>query len=171
MLNPDIRHLLTDGLRPPTGWRIDAAIATTYTLDLTSLLLAPLSMAAYDQSEGGIEGAAPHELLEAIRRYAERTTVLLPGGRHPRAVDLSQAHGLRGGLGRRGRSAARAASSIRRSGCCASPTRTGEFTHRLLVLSRNLTGDRSWDTVLMVEEDASLPGQMAPTRPLTSSTP
>src|SRR4051795_9479339 len=80
MLQPDARHLLTDALRPPTGWRLDAAVATTYTLDLTSLLLAPLSMAAYDHAEEGIEGAAPHELLEAIRRYAERTTVFCQAG-------------------------------------------------------------------------------------------
>src|SRR4051794_29808751 len=80
VLNPDGRHLLTDALRPPTGWRLDVAVATTYTLDLTSLLLAPLSMAAYDHAEEGIDNAAPHELLEAIRRYAERTTVFCQAG-------------------------------------------------------------------------------------------
>ena len=38
---------------------------------------------------------------------------------------------------------------------------TGEFTHRLVCLSRNLTGDRSWDTVLSTDEDPSAPHQMA----------
>lgn len=159
MLNPDIRHLLTDGLRPPTGWRIDAAIATTYTLDLTSLLLAPLSMAAYDHSEGGIEGAAPHELLEAIRRYAERTTVFCQaGGIHVpstyRKLTVFAEDSVVEVAPPPGRVFHPKMWLLRFT------NPAGEFTHRLLVLSRNLTGDRSWDTVLMTEEDASLPGQM-----------
>lgn len=159
MLNPDVRHLLTDALRPLTGWRIDAAIATTYTLDLTSLLLAPLSMAAYDQTEGGIEGAAPHELLEAIRRYAERTTVFCQaGGIHVpstyRKLTVFAEDSVVEVAPPPGRVFHPKVWLLRFT------NPAGEFTHRLLVLSRNLTGDRSWDTVLMVEEDASLPGQM-----------
>lgn len=160
MLNPDVRYLLTDVLRPPTGWRLDVAVATTYTLDITSLLLAPLSMAAYEQAENGIENAAPHELLEAIRRYADRTTV------------FCQAGGIH------------VPSTYRRLTVFAEeaiievtppPTRvfhpkiwalrftnpSADMTHRLVCLSRNLTGDRSWDTVLMIEEDPSAPHQMA----------
>jgi hypothetical protein len=162
VLNPDLRHLLTDGLRPPTGWRIDAAIATTYTLDLTSLLLAPLSMAAYDQSEGGIEGAAPHELLEAIRRYAERTTVFCQaGGIHVpstyRKLTVFAEDSVVEVAPPPGRVFHPKVWLLRFT------NPAGAFTHRLLVLSRNLTGDRSWDTVLMTEEDASLPGQMPAT--------
>ena len=48
MLQPDTRRLLTDALRPPSGFHLDAAVATTYSLDLVSLVLAPLAMAAHD---------------------------------------------------------------------------------------------------------------------------
>jgi hypothetical protein len=30
MLAPETRTLLTDGLRPPDGFRVDVAVATTY---------------------------------------------------------------------------------------------------------------------------------------------
>lgn len=160
MLNPDVRHLLTDVLRPPTGWRLDAAVATTYTLDLSSLLLAPLSMAAYEQAEAGIENAAPHQLLEAIRRYAGRTTV------------FCQAGGIRVPTTYRKLTVFAEETIIE---VTPPPSRvfhpkiwvlrftntSGDLTHRLACLSRNLTGDRSWDTVFMAEEDAAAPHQMA----------
>ncbi|MBS2936583.1 phospholipase D family protein [Nocardioides sp. J2M5] len=150
MLNPDTRHLLTDALRPPPGWRIDAALATTYTLDLASLLLAPLSMAAYDQGDG-IEGAAQHELLEAIRRYAERTTVFCQaGGIHVpgryRSLTVFAEDSVVEVTPPPGRVFHPKVWLLR----FANPA--GELTHRLMVLSRNLTGDRSWDTVFATDE-------------------
>ncbi len=160
MLNPDVRHLFTDALRPPTGSRIDAAVATTYSLDINSLLLAPLSMAAYDQAEGGIEGAAPHELLESIRRYAERTTVFCQaGGIHVPSIyrkltvfaedSVLEVTPPAGGV------------FHPKLWLLRFTTASGELTHRLVCLSRNLTGDRSWDTVLTTDEDPASSHQMA----------
>lgn len=37
MLHPDTAVLLTDALRPPAGYRVDQAVATTYTLNLTAI--------------------------------------------------------------------------------------------------------------------------------------
>jgi len=48
-LTPETRVLLTDALRPPAGYRVEAAVGTTYSLNLTALLLAPLSFALFDQ--------------------------------------------------------------------------------------------------------------------------
>lgn len=159
MLNPDVRHLMTDALRPPHGWRIDAAVATTYTLDLSSLLLAPLSMAAYDQVGNGVEGAAPHELLEAIRRYAERTVVMCQaGGIHVpstyRKLTVFAEDTIIEVAPPSGRVFHPKIWVLRFT------NPTGEFTHRLVCLSRNLTGDRSWDTVLSTDEDPDAAHQM-----------
>jgi hypothetical protein len=159
VLNPDVRHLMTDALRPPHGWRIDAAVATTYTLDLSSLLLAPLSMAAYDQAGSGLEGAAPHELLEAIRRYAERTVVMCQaGGIHVpstyRKLTVFAEETIIEVAPPPGRVFHPKIWVLRFTNA------TGEFTHRLVCLSRNLTGDRSWDTVLSSDEDAGAAHQM-----------
>ncbi|CAN5415678.1 hypothetical protein BH20CHL6_BH20CHL6_08760 [soil metagenome] len=49
MLGPDDRRLLLDALRPPAGYELDQAVGTSYSLDLTSLLAAPLGLALFDR--------------------------------------------------------------------------------------------------------------------------
>ena len=48
MLNPNTRLIYLDELRPPEGYKLDRALATTFSLDLLSLLMLPLSMALQD---------------------------------------------------------------------------------------------------------------------------
>ncbi len=80
-LTPETRVLLTDALRPPAGYRVEIAVGTTYSLNLTALLLAPLSFALFDQANSDEIGAVdPIRLLEAVRRYAEHTTVFCQAG-------------------------------------------------------------------------------------------
>src|SRR5699024_6875854 len=43
MLHPDSTVLLTDALRPPAGYQVDHAVATTYSLTLTAMLIAPMT--------------------------------------------------------------------------------------------------------------------------------
>src|SRR5688572_23131204 len=92
MLDPTTRHLFTDALRPPSGFTVDIAVGTTYTLNLHTLLLPPLAMAAHDRAsvEADEEGDDHDQrtdtlaLLEAVRRFADRTTVFChAGGIHP----------------------------------------------------------------------------------------
>lgn len=157
MLEPESRHLLTDALRPPDGFSVEIALATTYTLDLTTVLLAPLAMAAYDQRDAAaVDGSTPLALLESIRRHAGHTTVLcqaagihVPPG-YPKLAAFAE-------------------------GCVVEiappPGRTfhpkiwllrfrdadGRQLHRFVTLSRNLTGDKSWDTILICDEDDAAP--------------
>lgn len=51
MLAPDQRELLLDALRPPEGYQFDRGIGTTFTLDLLTLLIAPLSLALLEVSD------------------------------------------------------------------------------------------------------------------------
>lgn len=151
MLSPDERHVLTDALRPPSGMRVDSAVVTTYSLDLTSMLAAPLAMAAHDLGSTDV-AADPLALLESVRRYADRTTVFCQAG----AIHVPASYK---------RILTFAEDSVVE---VAAPTERGIFhpkvwalrfvredgaeRHRLLVLSRNLTQDRSWDTVLQLDE-------------------
>ena len=48
MLEPGKRLLYLEELRPPEGYQLDRAIATTFSLDLLSLLMAPLSMVLHE---------------------------------------------------------------------------------------------------------------------------
>jgi hypothetical protein len=151
MLDPETRQLLTDVLRPPDGFAVEVAVATTYTLDLESLLLAPFAMAAYDAAIA-LDGPDPLALLESVRRHAEHTTVFVQAGgihvprNYPRLAAFAE-------------------------DCVAeilppAPNRVfhpkvwllrfrsadGDYRHRFACLSRNLTTDRSWDTVLTCDE-------------------
>jgi hypothetical protein len=45
MLRPEERQHLLELLRPPAGCKLDVAVGTTYSLDLISALMLPLSFA------------------------------------------------------------------------------------------------------------------------------
>ena len=153
MLSPGTRSLLTDALRPPVGFRVDAVVATTYSLDLTALLLAPLSFALSDHRVDDGGNADPIAVLDALRRYAARTTVFC----QPGAI-----HHLE-----RYRPILQFAEDSVVQVQAPTPNRVfhpkiwlarftdleGRHRHRLLCLSRNLTFDRSWDTILRLDEE------------------
>ena len=159
MLEPDTRHLLTDALRPPASFHLDIAVATTYSLDLTSLILAPLAMAAHDAaSRSAEEEPDPIALLESVRRYARRTTVFCQAG----AIHVPSQY--RPVLAFAEDSVVQV---VPRTACRIFHPKIwvlrfadaeGETLHRFLCLSRNLTMDKSWDTILRMEQSVDQSG-------------
>lgn len=152
-LTPETRVLLTDALRPPAGYRVDVAVGTTYSLNLTALLLAPLSFALFDSGDTqDTRSLDPIRLLEAVRRYAEHTTVFCQAG----AIHVPTKY----------RSiltfvedSVREAAPADDDGLFHPKMWALRFVdqelnqlHRVVVLSRNLTLDRSWDTALILDE-------------------
>lgn len=154
MLEAHDRRLLLDALRPPGGYSLDEGIGTTFSLDLLALLTAPLgfTMLELRDSQGGDIGEADALLLlKTIRQYADRLTVFCQAGRI--AAPRGQARLL-----------ANLEQSVVE---VTAPTKGGVFhpkvwalryvaagqpvAYRLLVLSRNLTFDRSWDTMLVLD--------------------
>lgn len=153
MLEPRDRRLLLDALRPPEGHVLTDALGVTYTLDLLALLTTPLSFALFDWEDAeGRPVADPLAVLEAIRRHADRMHVFCQAGMirvppadqrllgwlepcvvevrpppegifHPKAWILRFESESEG-----------------------EPVR-----YRVLVSTRNLTFDRSWDTLLVLE--------------------
>ena len=63
LLAPGTRHLLATVLSPPDGFRLDRAIATTYSLDFQTLLPIPVTMAITDVA-GRLDEFAP--LIELV---------------------------------------------------------------------------------------------------------
>lgn len=158
MLNPDSRTFFLDALRPPDGFEVDIAIGTTYSLDLTAMLLAPLAFARLDAfqrtpvpGQAAADAVDPFALLKAIRSYAERTTVFCQSGRIavPRSyqklypyleqsivqvtapTEIGVFHPKMWALRFKGGG--------------------GEIHYRVLCLSRNLTFDACWDTALVLD--------------------
>ncbi|MBW2647850.1 MAG: hypothetical protein JRE23_17105, partial [Deltaproteobacteria bacterium] len=152
MLDPNSRHVYLEELRPPTGYILDQAVATTYSLNLLTLLAAPLAFARFDLNKKDNILDDPISVLEAIRRTAGKFSIFcetggikVPSSANPLFQFLEKAvievH---------------------------APNPAGIFhpkiwvlrfneekgdgiAYRFLCLSRNLTFDRSWDTVLTLE--------------------
>jgi hypothetical protein len=129
------------------------AVGTTYSLDLLALMTAPVAFAMFDRHKGdGSPVDDPIATLQALREYAARITLFCQAGQiavppafrnllvyleesvhpvvppNPGAIFHPKVWYIR----------------FRR-------LEDGAVTYRLLCLSRNLTFDRSWDTVLRLE--------------------
>lgn len=150
MLKLDQTALLLDALRPPQGMEIDAAVGTTFTLDLTALLTIPVA-ASFDAIT---EGSEPADLLETIRRYSERTVLFCQAGAMCVPSHYRSAHTLiedtvvemrkpEGGIFHPKVWIVRFSSADAAS------------RHRVLVMSRNLTFDKAWDVIVRLDEDPS----------------
>ena len=172
MLSPDSRTVAFDLLRPPSGYTLDLAVLTTYTLDLEALLALPLSVAT--ESEGGLEEllADPLLLLEAIRRagerihlFVDRSGIAVP--RAPRELYSlleSSVHPVRapgGGVFHPKVWVARFTPGDPGSGKAADAPLL-----RVAVLTRNLTFDRSWDVALASEARPAPKRRVEASRPL-----
>lgn len=152
MLEPNHRRHLLESLRPPEGFEFDCAVGTTYTLDLLTLLTAPLAFTLFDcEDDDGRPVADPVAIVEALRRNAGRISVFCQAGgiAVPRAHQQLFAY-LEGSVFE---SAAPApgASFHPKLWVLRFRDDEGRVVYRVLCLSRNLTFDRSWDTALSLE--------------------
>lgn len=152
MLRPDERAHLIELLRPPIDSTLDCAVGTTFSLDLISALMLPLSFAFFDwEGADGKLVADPLALLEALRRYGNRFTVFCQSGQirlpatyqrliaflepciydvvapDPEGVFHPKVWAMR------------------------FLARDDRVLYRVLCLSRNLTFDRCWDTVVALD--------------------
>lgn len=152
MLAPDDRRLLLESLRPPEGFQLDFAIATTFSLDLVALLTAPVAFTFHDwENEDGRPVADPLALLESLSRHADKLAVFCQADR---IVAPAKAHQLFTFLERRIVPVrARHPDGLFHPKVWAIryAAADGDVRYRLLVSSRNLTFDRSWDTLLVLE--------------------
>lgn len=152
MLEPRDRQLLFESLRPPDGFRFDQGLGTTYSLDLLALLMAPLAFTWFEQpgEEGQRSGFNSLEVLESLRRHADRIAIFCHAGRtalpkasYPQLAfiekSIVECQPKNGG-------AFHPKGWILR---CLNDT--GDVRYRVLCLSRNLTFARSWDTILALD--------------------
>lgn len=150
MLRPEERMLSSDALRPPAGYHLADAIGTTFSLDLLSLLQAPLAFTFFAMREDGAT-ADPLALLESLRLQADKMLLFCQGGRIavPAArqrlfayledcvVEVTPARGV----------------FHPKLWLLKFSNKNAEMRpcYRLIVASRNITPDRSWDTLLVLD--------------------
>ena len=159
MLAPDGRAVLVELLRPPPGAELVRGIATTFTLDLTSALTAPLSFASHRLGSG----KDPEAIMQAITMASDHLDIFCQAGQLnvPRSPsDLmafleKMVHPVRsphaGGL-------------FHPKIWLLEFSDGAETSFRLLCASRNLTSDRSWDVVVRLDGERG-------SRPLATNKP
>jgi len=146
MLDPNERRIYLEALEPPPGYVLDRAIATTFTLDLLTLLIVPLSFVlfGYDREEDLNDQT---KVLEALQRTSERFTVYCQKGRInvPKTNILLYSY-LENTV----------VEVNQKKGVFHPKTWLLRFTneglppfYRFICLSRNLTFDKSWDIILV----------------------
>jgi hypothetical protein len=151
MLKPTDRRLLFDALAPPAGFKLNFAVGTTYTLDLFALLSAPVAFAFSEwQDRDGRPHGDPLALLKAVREYADRICLFYQAGRihvphNYQPLLASVESSLVEALAPRGGSFHPKVWFLRFQGS------DGEIMYRFLCLSRNMTFDCTWDTMLCLE--------------------
>ena len=149
MLDPDSRSLYISAFIPPPGMVFDEAIATTFSMDPVLLLEAPLHLAL--MTDANTSEKDPLPILEAMRRYSKSITVYVQKGRIYVPVKPNPVFGLleemivevnapAGGVFHPKIWAIRFSSPNKESSMI-----------RLLILTRNMTTDPSWDISLRLE--------------------
>ncbi|QGJ70870.1 PLD phosphodiesterase domain-containing protein [Planctomycetales bacterium 10988] len=153
------KHRLDYGamLIPPSGYRLAKAVAATYTLDLNTLLSIPVALFFSQTLEGNFETERV-QLLEAIQRcpdvlriYHQKGKIHVPR-KHNRLYGLLEPCVV-GILPEDAYTAFHPKVWVLRYEHDEEPT-----MYRVIVLSRNLTYDRSWDIA------AHLDGEVTDTR-------
>ncbi|AJY68386.1 hypothetical protein RW64_01635 [Geobacter sulfurreducens] len=151
MLNPNSRSLYTSALTPPPGMIFDEAIATTFSMDPALLLEAPVYLAL--MAADGQTDPDPLSVLEAIRRYSKRITVYVQRGRI-QVPQIAKPNPLFGFLEEMVVEVTAPGGGVFHPKVWAirfvSPDQSSSM-YRLVVLTRNMTTDQSWDLSLQLE--------------------
>lgn len=152
MLHPYDRRLLSESLRPPENFSLDCAIGTTFSLDLYTLLTAPLAFTFFALAqEEGQEFADRMAMLTTMQTYADRISIFCQAGQialpaqyqslypylEDMIIEVNAQHPT--GLFHPKIWLLRYTAS------------DDSIFYRMLCLSRNLTTDRSWDTMLVLD--------------------
>ena len=159
MLQPANRLTLIDALRPPATFRLESAMAVTFTLDLRALLAAPLALAHTGPNGIVSDGRQyePIELLHALRSNASKISVFnqvgeiaLPPSRRVFAFLEKAVVPVSAPLG----GIVHPKIWVLRYEATGEPPhgRQRERRLRVLVSSRNLAFDPSWDTMVRLDE-------------------
>lgn len=151
MLDPHERVSLFEALRPPPGYEFDAAVGTSFTLDLEALLTVPIAFTLLKEDDGPDEGGEPVGLLEAIRRHASHITLFCQAGQIAVPRQRSVLAWLEGAVvpipAPRPRHLFHPKFWVTRF----KEVGGDHLFLRVLCATRNLTFDMSWDTLLKLE--------------------
>lgn len=161
MLSPNNRSLYTEALTPPAGYVLDAAVATTFSMDLNTLLSVPLQLVLQSTEDRHELMKDPISLYEALHRATQRVHVFAQQGRiqaphqHHLLFSLlepmiTEVNAPGGGVFHPKMWLLRFVNEV-----------SERVLYRLMLPSKNLTADRAWDAALTLD---GVPGDLESTK-------
>lgn len=150
MLEPGKRTLYIDALRPPSDYQLSWGIGTTYSLELETLLSVPLAFSLYEcKNQKEILNNSIFA-LDAIRRNASKLVIFCQHGEIKISSTDSLLYSYLEDM---------IVEVNPSSGGVFHPkiwllkfkNQEGEIFYKYICLSRNITFDRSWDTILVLD--------------------
>lgn len=151
MLAPEDRQLLHELLRPPAGYELDAAVGTTYSLDLTTLLTVPLAFTRYQYAEADFEDLDILAVFNAIQQHADKLALFCQAGQIHVPHRQEPVYQLLEEMVIQAESPDEAGSFHPKTWTFRFEAPDGAVRYRFLCSSRNLAFDRSWDTVVTLD--------------------
>lgn len=152
-LDPETRLLYGDSLQAPPGYRFDAGVATTFSLDFETALAVPVSLALFaaDDREKILEH--PIALLEGAERISGRLAVYTEAGQiHAAHAQQSRLCSLLEKVIIEVQAPGEGSFHPKIWALRFKPLEgDGDELLRVLVLSRNLTRDCSWDVAVRLD--------------------
>lgn len=157
LLAPEKRILLTDRFRPDPGYRLDHALVTSFTLDLTTLMEIPVALTFQEWDEANPDDELTRiGILDAIQRHIGSLTVVSQAGYvsgpptgHPLLPLLEPA--LHTVPMPKHRTFHPKATLLRYTKTPEHEADDPEVRYRLIVSSRNLAPSRAWDTIVVLD--------------------
>ena len=150
MLNPNYNRLdYGQILAPKPGYNLDFAVGTTYSLDLDALVGASLALGLSEETDSELMNN-PVCLLEALRCTGDKIALFCEGGQIHLPSKVTSLYILLEKM-------VFSVKTAKQNGIASYPSfhpkfwliryknPTGDIYYRVIVMSRNLTFDRSWD--------------------------
>ncbi|WP_147533028.1 hypothetical protein [Bacillus marasmi] len=150
MLKPSSDRLdYSNMLTPPTGYETSFAIGTTYSLDLNTLIGISIALGLSESIDSALKNQ-PIYLLEALKRTADKVLIFCEGGQIKAPANPSPLHILLEKM------VVEVKMKNKKSfhpkfWFVKYENEDGDALYRCLILSRNLTFDRSWDVAVGVD--------------------
>ena len=150
MLKPASDRLdYSEMLMPPYGYETVFAVGTTYSLDLDALIGASIALGLSESIDNELKDN-PIYLLEALQKTADKVLIFCEGGQIKVPANSNALHILLEKM---------VVEVVMKNKKSCHPkfwlikykNEDGEVLYRCLVLSRNLTFDRSWDIAVGIE--------------------
>lgn len=156
MLNPNNDRLdYGQILAPPENAYLDFAVGTTYSLDLDALVGASLALGLSEETDSVLMNN-PVCLLEALRSTGDKVALFCEGGQIAMPGKVTSLYILLEKM-------VFSVKTAKHKGIAAFPSfhpkfwlirykkTDGEYVYRVIILSRNLTFDRSWDITYFMD--------------------